>query len=49
MNPLEQYQLEMTRRQLLSGSSKFIGAAALTSLLAQDGAIAGDVNPGETL
>ena len=48
MNPLEQYQLEMTRRQLLSGSSKFIGAAALTSLLAQDGALAGGVNPGET-
>ncbi len=47
MNPLEQYQLEMTRRQLLSGSSKFIGAAALTSLLAQDGAVAGDVKTGE--
>ena len=46
MNPLEQYQLEMTRRQLLSRSSKFIGAAALTSLLAQDGALADDVIAG---
>ncbi|MEC7922649.1 MAG: DUF1501 domain-containing protein [Planctomycetota bacterium] len=46
MNPLEQYQLEMTRRQLLSQGSKFIGAAALTSLLAQDGALAGDAIAG---
>ena len=46
MNPLEQYQLEMTRRQLLSRSSKFIGAAALTSLLAQDGVLADNPVPG---
>ena len=46
MNPLEQYQLEMTRRQLLSTGSRFLGATALTSLLGQDQAFAADTIPG---
>ncbi|MFT7643811.1 MAG: hypothetical protein ACI9G1_005577, partial [Pirellulaceae bacterium] len=32
MNPLQEYQMQMTRRALLANSSKAIGAAALASL-----------------
>ena len=46
MNPLEQYQLEMTRRQLLSTGSRFLGATALTSLLGQDQVFSADTIPG---
>ena len=46
MNPLEQYQLEMTRRQLLSTGSRFLGATALTSLMGQDQVFSADTIPG---
>ncbi|MCH2582639.1 MAG: DUF1501 domain-containing protein [Planctomycetes bacterium] len=46
MNPLEQYQLEMTRRQLLSTGSRFLGATALTSLIGQDQVFSADTIPG---
>jgi hypothetical protein len=32
MNPLQEYQMRMTRRALLANSSKAVGAAALASL-----------------
>ncbi len=36
MNPLEQFELQMTRRQLLSKARGCLGAAALASLLSSD-------------
>ena len=40
MNPIEEFQLQFTRRQLLASGSKVVGAAALSTLLSQ-GATAG--------
>ncbi len=36
MDPIQQYQQQQTRRQLLSGGASCVGAAALASLLGTD-------------
>ncbi|MBM81019.1 MAG: sulfatase [Planctomycetaceae bacterium] len=42
MSPIEEYQLQLTRRQLLSQTRGCLGAAALATLLASDAAAAPD-------
>lgn len=45
MNPIEEFQLKFTRRQLLSQSRGVIGAAALASLLGQSPSTTSAVEP----
>ncbi len=42
MNPLDEYRLDLTRRQLLLSGSKAVGAAALATLLGHPAARAGE-------
>ena len=48
MNPLDQHQLDTTRRQFFGRSATGIGVAALASLLGRGGAMAGPLAAGGT-
>ena len=46
MNPLSEYRLNMTRRDLLASSTRPLGAAALASLAGQSASAAPQTNQG---